>query len=61
MMDLKPIKNKESEDFIIYYPLRFDAEDRILEIKGKMRSMELFERKKVLFSLGYRIGVGNRK
>jgi hypothetical protein len=54
MMDFAPIKNKESEDFFISHPSFFNTEFPV-----KMVSKELFERRKITFSLGYRIGIGN--
>jgi hypothetical protein len=61
MMDIMPIKNKEWDGWI--RPPGYDPDNPLAAqgISTRIDSKELFERRKILISLGYRIGVGNRK
>jgi hypothetical protein len=61
MMDFMPIKNKEWSGWI--RPSGYDPDDALAAqgIATKIEPKELFERRKIVMSLGYRIGIGNRK
>ena len=56
MMDLMPVKNKEGSGQITPDQADFDYFTSV-----KISSKELYTRKKIMFDLGYRIGIGNRR
>jgi hypothetical protein len=61
MMDFMPIKNKEWSGWI--RPPDYDPNNHLSNqgISTRIEPKELFERRKIVISLGYKIGLGNRR